>query len=157
MYGAKAVEYSEQAAEQIDRYTKQGFSSLPICIAKTHLSLSSDPTAKGVPTDFTLMVREVRVSAGAGFIYPIIGTMVRGTEEEAAEAPAARKGTAATSMHAPLARGVWLSVADRCALFFGFCFLCSVGSQMTIPGLPTRPAIYDIDLDTETGRIRGLF
>jgi formyltetrahydrofolate synthetase len=115
MYGAKAVEYSEQAAEQIDRYTKQGFSSLPICIAKTHLSLSSDPTAKGVPTDFTLMVREVRVSAGAGFIYPIIGSMVWGTEAEAASNEQAC---------APCTWGLALSlIAALCFLFVVFSVL----------------------------------
>ena len=177
MYGAKDVEFSPLAEEQLERYTKQGFAGLPICVAKTHvsphdytwmrvawtrwpglaalqrggeaesratrmrrfgkpirpppeaadrerhscvhhfastfrshapflcsrivahcycrcycplrrsfsaphrcpprpqLSLSADPTAKGVPTDFVLPVREVRVSAGAGFVFPIIGTV----------------------------------------------------------------------------------
>ena len=103
MYGAAGVEYSPQAEEQIDRYTRNGFDGLPICMAKTHLSLSHDPALKGAPTGFTVPVREVRASVGAGFLYPLLGTM------------------------------------------------------STMPGLPTRPAFYDIDLDPETGRVVGLF
>merc|ERR1719183_1692749 len=75
VYGAKDVEYTPQAEEQIARYEKLGFGSLPVCVAKTHLSLSADAKVKGVPTGFTLPVREVRASVGAGFVYPIIGTM----------------------------------------------------------------------------------
>ena len=75
IYGAKDVEYSAEAEEQIARYEKLGYGALPVCVAKTHLSLSADAKIKGVPTDFTLPVREVRASVGAGFVYPIIGTM----------------------------------------------------------------------------------
>jgi len=75
VYGADGVEYSGQAARQIDTYEKAGFGRLPICMAKTHLSLSSDPTLKGAPTGWTLPVREVRASVGAGFVYPICGDM----------------------------------------------------------------------------------
>lgn len=102
VYGAREVTYSPLAEEQMERYTKQGFHKLPICMAKTHLSLSTDPTKKGVPTGFSIAVREVRASVGAGFLYPLLGTMP------------------------------------------------------TIPGLPTRPAIYDIDIDTKTGKVIGL-
>lgn len=84
-------------------YEKQGFGKLPICMAKTHLSLSADPTKKGVPTGFVIPIRDVRASVGAGFVYPLVGTM------------------------------------------------------STMPGLPTRPAFYDIDLDLKTGKVLGLF
>ena len=60
---------------QIDRYERNGFGNLPVCIAKTHLSISSDPLLKGAPTGWRLPVREVRASVGAGFIYPICGDM----------------------------------------------------------------------------------
>jgi formate--tetrahydrofolate ligase len=73
VYGAARVEYSAQAAKQLDTYEKAGFGQLPVCIAKTHLSISSDPALKGAPTGWTLPVREVRASVGAGFIYPICG------------------------------------------------------------------------------------
>lgn len=102
-YGAAVVEFSELASKQIERYTRQGFDKLPICMAKTHLSLSTNPELKGVPTGFNITVREIRASVGAGFLYPLLGAMP------------------------------------------------------TIPGLPTRPAIYDIDIDTKTGRVVGLF
>lgn len=103
IYGAAAIEYSELAEKQIANYERNGFGNLPICMAKTHLSLSHDPDLKGAPTGFTLPIREVRASVGAGFIYPLVGTM------------------------------------------------------STMPGLATRPAFMDIDIDTETGEIKGLF
>lgn len=103
MYGADGVTYSDEAEAQIRRYEELGFDRLPVCMAKTHLSLSADPTLKGVPTGFTVPVREVRASIGAGFLFPLCGTM------------------------------------------------------STMPGLPTRPAFLDIDLDLETGRVLGLF
>ncbi len=103
MYHAAAVEYSPKAEEQIAAYTAAGFDLLPICMAKTHLSISHDPALKGAPSGFTVPVREIRASVGAGFLYPILGTM------------------------------------------------------STMPGLPTRPAYYDIDIDFETGQIVGLF
>jgi formyltetrahydrofolate synthetase len=103
IYGADGVEYSEEAEEKIVLYTKNGFDNLPICMAKTHLSLSHDAELKGAPTGFTLPIRDLRASVGAGFLYPLVGTM------------------------------------------------------STMPGLSTRPAYYDIDLDLETGKVVGLF
>uniref|UniRef100_A0A8C4MJ37 formate--tetrahydrofolate ligase n=1 Tax=Equus asinus asinus TaxID=83772 RepID=A0A8C4MJ37_EQUAS len=103
VYGAKDIELSPEAQAKIERYTQQGFGNLPICMAKTHLSLSHQPDKKGVPKDFILPISDVRASIGAGFIYPLVGTM------------------------------------------------------STMPGLPTRPCFYDIDLDTETEQVKGLF
>jgi formyltetrahydrofolate synthetase len=102
MYGGSGVEYSPEAEKKIERYTRQGFDKLPICMAKTHLSLSHDPALKGAPTGFIVPVRDVRASVGAGFLYPLLGTMA------------------------------------------------------TMPGLSTRPGYYEMDIDTETGRIIGL-
>jgi len=73
VYGAAKVEYSADASKQLDTYEKAGFGNLPVCIAKTNLSISSDPSLKGAPTGWTLPVREVRASVGAGFVYPICG------------------------------------------------------------------------------------
>ena len=81
----------------------EGFQNMPICMAKTHLSLSANPELKGAPTGFRIPIRDVRASVGAGFLYPLVGTMT------------------------------------------------------TMPGLPTRPCFYDIDLDLETGDVHGLF
>ncbi len=75
VYGADGVDYSNAANKQIATFTDNGFGHLPVCIAKTHLSISSDPTLKGAPTGWTLPVREVRASVGAGFVYPICGEM----------------------------------------------------------------------------------
>ena len=75
VYGAANVEYSPAAERQIAGFEKSGFGYLPICMAKTHLSISHDPKLKGAPSGYTLPVREVRASVGAGFIYPILGTM----------------------------------------------------------------------------------
>ena len=75
VYGADGVEYYPPAAEQIDSYERNGFGKLSVCIAKTHLSISSDPKLKGAPTGWKLPVREVRASVGAGFVYPICGDM----------------------------------------------------------------------------------
>ena len=75
IYGADDIELTPAAARQIDTYEAAGFGTLPVCIAKTHLSLSSDPAKKGAPTGWTLPVREVRASVGAGFVYPICGDM----------------------------------------------------------------------------------
>jgi formyltetrahydrofolate synthetase len=102
MYGGSGVEYSQEAEKKIDLYTRNGFDRLPICMAKTHLSLSHDPNLKGAPVGFIVPVRDIRASVGAGFLYPLLGTM------------------------------------------------------STMPGLPTRPGYYDIDIDTHTGRILGL-
>jgi formyltetrahydrofolate synthetase len=103
IYGADGVDYLPEAEERIAEYERLGFGNLPICMAKTHLSLSHDPTLKGVPTGFRIPVRDIRASVGAGFLYPLLGKM------------------------------------------------------STMPGLPTRPAFMDVDLDLETGRVIGLF
>ncbi|XP_055818997.1 formate--tetrahydrofolate ligase [Solanum dulcamara] len=101
-YGADGVEYSEEAEKQIEMYTKQGFTNLPICMAKTQYSFSHDAGKKGAPSGFILPIRDIRASIGAGFIYPLVGTM------------------------------------------------------STMPGLPTRPCFYEIDIDTSTGKVIGL-
>jgi formyltetrahydrofolate synthetase len=75
MYGAAGVEYSPEAEKKIELYSQQGFGSLPICMAKTHLSLSHDPALKGAPTGFIVPVRDIRASVGAGFLYPLLGKM----------------------------------------------------------------------------------
>lgn len=68
MYGADKVEFSELAQKKVDTYTKQGYGNLPICVAKTQYSLSHDPALKGAPTGFTVPIRDVRLSAGAGYL-----------------------------------------------------------------------------------------
>ncbi|GAA4709636.1 formate--tetrahydrofolate ligase [Pseudonocardia yuanmonensis] len=75
VYGAAGVDYDRTAARQLATYEANGYGRLPVCIAKTHLSLSSDPSLTGAPTGWRLPVREVRASVGAGFIYPICGDM----------------------------------------------------------------------------------
>ena len=102
VYGASDVELSDQARASLKSFEDQGFRSLPICIAKTQYSLSADMALKGAPEGFTLPVREVRLSAGAGFVVVICGTI------------------------------------------------------QTMPGLPTRPAYYEIDIDPDTGKVLGL-
>ncbi len=73
IYGAAGVSFAPEATRNIRDIERQGFGALPICIAKTHLSLSHDPSLRGRPTGFTVPVRAVRLSAGAGFIYPLAG------------------------------------------------------------------------------------
>ena len=102
IYGADGVDYSPEAEARLERYTELGYGDLSICMAKTHLSISHDPTLKNVPKGFRVPIRTVSASVGAGFVYPLLGTMP------------------------------------------------------TMPGLPTRPVYYDIDIDFETGRIHGL-
>src|SRR5690606_4598473 len=75
IYGAERVEYTPAASKQLQTYEDNGFGTLPVCIAKTHLSVSGDPSLKGAPTGHTLTVREARASVGAGFVYPICGEM----------------------------------------------------------------------------------
>jgi formate--tetrahydrofolate ligase len=75
VYGADGVDYAPAAARQLDSYERNGFGALPVCIAKTHLSISSDASLRGAPTGWRLPVREVRASVGAGFVYPICGDM----------------------------------------------------------------------------------
>lgn len=103
VYGADGVDYDPESEDRIKEYTRLGFDKLPICMAKTHLSLTHDPALKGVPKGWRLPIRDLRASVGAGFIYPLCGKM------------------------------------------------------STMPGLPTRPAFYDVDLDLATGRVVGLF
>jgi methylenetetrahydrofolate dehydrogenase (NADP+)/methenyltetrahydrofolate cyclohydrolase/formyltetrahydrofolate synthetase len=103
IYGADGVEYLPEAEEKIKLYNQLGFDKLPLCMAKTHLSLSHDPSLKGVPKGYKVPIRDIRASVGAGFLYPLLGEM------------------------------------------------------RTMPGLPTRPVFYDVDLDLETGRVVGLF
>jgi len=102
VYLARAVSYDSLAEEQIENYRRNGHSRLPVCMAKTHLSLSHEPSWKGVPRGFTVPIREVRLSAGAGFLYPLLGQM------------------------------------------------------RTMPGLPSRPAFIDVDIDGE-GNVIGMF
>ncbi len=75
VYGADGVDYLPEAEERIAEYTRLGFDKLPICMAKTHLSLSHDSTLKGVPKGFRIPIRDIRASVGAGFLYPLIGTI----------------------------------------------------------------------------------
>jgi formyltetrahydrofolate synthetase len=103
IYGADGIEILPEAQAKIDLYTKLGFDKLPLCMAKTHLSFSHDAAIKGAPTGFTVPVRDIRASVGAGFLYPLLGKM------------------------------------------------------STMPGLPTRPVFYDVDLDLDTGKVLGLF
>ncbi|KID66375.1 C-1-tetrahydrofolate synthase, partial [Metarhizium hybridum] len=103
MYGAAKVEFSELAQKKVDTYTRQGYGNLPICIAKTQYSLSHDPDLKGAPTGFTVPIRDVRMAAGAGYLYALAADI------------------------------------------------------QTIPGLPTAPGYLNVDVDTETGEIDGLF
>jgi len=103
IYGADGVDYLPEAEKKIELYTRLGFDRLPLNMAKTHLSLSHDPSLKGVPKGFRIPIRDIRASVGAGFLYPLLGEM------------------------------------------------------RTMPGLPTRPVFYDVDLDLKTGRVVGLF
>jgi len=102
VYGADGVDYDIVAERKIEQFTKWGLDTLPICMAKTHLSLSHDSNLKGRPKGFRVPIRDIRPSAGAGFLYPLLGTF------------------------------------------------------STMPGLPSRPAAVDVDIDSE-GRIVGLF
>ena len=103
IYRADGVDYSPEAEEKIELYTRNGFGDLPICMAKTHLSFTAEAGIKGAPTGFRIPIRDIRASVGAGFLYPLVGTM------------------------------------------------------RTMPGLPTRPVFYDVDLDLKTGKVMGLF
>jgi formyltetrahydrofolate synthetase len=103
VYGADGVDFLPVADEKVALYEKLGYANLPICMAKTHLSLSHIPGWKGVPKGFRIPVRDIRASVGAGFLYPLCGDM------------------------------------------------------RTMPGLPSRPVFYDVDLDMKTGKVVGLF
>lgn len=101
IYGADGVDLSPEAESTIERYEDLGFGSLPVNMAKTHLSLSHDPELRGVPSGFVLPVRDVVLSAGAGFLVPLCGEIRR------------------------------------------------------MPGLPSRPAFMNLDLDAD-GEVVGL-
>jgi formyltetrahydrofolate synthetase len=73
IYGAEQVSYSAEADKSIEKFGELGFDRLPICMAKTQYSLSHDPAVKGAPKGFTFPVNDVRIAAGAGFIYPLSG------------------------------------------------------------------------------------
>jgi formyltetrahydrofolate synthetase len=103
IYGADDIEILPVARKKIRQFTEFGYGDLPICMAKTHLSLSHKPELKGAPKGFDLTVRDIRASVGAGFLYPLCGDM------------------------------------------------------MTMPGLPSKPAFENVDIDLETGRVKGLF
>jgi len=103
IYRADGVDYTPEAEAKIAQFTKLGFGDLPLCMAKTHLSFSDKAEMKGAPRGFRVTVSDIRASVGAGFLYPLLGTM------------------------------------------------------RTMPGLPTRPVFYDVDLDLETGKVLGLF
>ncbi len=75
VYGADGVDYAPEAEAKVKLYTKLGYDNLPICMAKTHLSLSHDPALKGVPKGWRLPIRDIRASVGAGFLYPLCGDM----------------------------------------------------------------------------------
>jgi formate--tetrahydrofolate ligase len=75
VYGADGVDYQPEAEKKIKLYTELGYSRLPICMAKTHLSISHDPKLKGRPKNFRVPVRDIRASIGAGFLYPLLGDM----------------------------------------------------------------------------------
>jgi len=102
IYGADGVDYLPAAEQQIKKYTDLGYANLPVCMAKTHLSLSHDPALKGRPRGFRVPIRDVRASMGAGFLYPLLGEM------------------------------------------------------RTMPGLPSEPNTWKIDLDDD-GNVVGLF
>jgi formate--tetrahydrofolate ligase len=76
VYGADGVDYTPEAEEAIERYTKNGYNDLPICMAKTQASLSDDKNVIGRPRNWRLTVREARLSAGSGFIVPVCGKMM---------------------------------------------------------------------------------
>ena len=75
VYGAAGVDFAPAATKALAEYTALGYGHLPVCMAKTHLSLSHDPNVKGRPTGYRFPVRDVRLAAGAGFIYPLAGDM----------------------------------------------------------------------------------
>ena len=77
MYGAQAVDYTTRAKRDLVQLKKAGFDKLPICIAKTQQSLSDNPALLGRPKDFLVTVREIQLAAGAGFIVPITGEILR--------------------------------------------------------------------------------
>ena len=75
IYGADGVDFAPTAAAALSRFEVLGYGEFPVVIAKTHLSISSDPTLRGAPTGWRMPVREVRAAAGAGYVYAISGDM----------------------------------------------------------------------------------
>ncbi len=75
IYGADGVDFSETAKERLAAYERLGYGRFPVCMAKTHLSISHDPSLKGAPKGFRVPVRDVRAAVGAGFVYPLLGKM----------------------------------------------------------------------------------
>ncbi|KAG5472477.1 hypothetical protein LSCM1_03876 [Leishmania martiniquensis] len=102
IYGAAGVEYLNDTEEKLADFERMGYGSFPVCMAKTQYSFSHDPELRGAPTGFIVPVRDVRVSCGAKFVFPLLGEI------------------------------------------------------STMPGLPTRPAYYNIDIDCDTGKVVGL-
>ena len=76
IYGASEIIYKDKALEQIEEYNRLGYSNLPICIAKTPLSLTDNPKILGRPEGFAITIREIRLSAGAGFLVPLTGAVM---------------------------------------------------------------------------------
>ncbi|HVJ50488.1 formate--tetrahydrofolate ligase [Desulfitobacterium sp.] len=76
IYGADGVNFTKEAQKDIKKYTEMGYGNLPVCMAKTQYSLTDDPTLLGRPTGFKITVREVRLSAGAGFVVAITGAIM---------------------------------------------------------------------------------
>lgn len=151
MYGAADVEYSPQAAAALDRYEAQGFGRLPVCMAKTQYSFSNDASLKGRPEGFTFFVREARASVGAGFIVLICGGEPHSVARCRPCSAAARPCRLRLPSHAST-RAAALTMPPLCTPTH----LPPIADLMMIPGLPTRPAFYNIDLDLETGRVLGL-
>jgi formate--tetrahydrofolate ligase len=89
IYGADGVDYEDEANRQLARFEEHGFGKLPICMAKTQYSLSHDPKLKGRPTGFRFKVRDARVAVGAGFVYPLAGSIM--TMPGLGKAPAGMK------------------------------------------------------------------
>ncbi len=75
IYGADDITLSDEAKKKLECYESMGLGNLPICMAKTHQSLSHDPSLKGRPSNFVVPIRDVRASVGAGFIYPLVGSI----------------------------------------------------------------------------------
>jgi methylenetetrahydrofolate dehydrogenase (NADP+) / methenyltetrahydrofolate cyclohydrolase / formyltetrahydrofolate synthetase len=76
IYGADKVDLAPEVQKIIEKYNKQGYDKLPLCMAKTHLSLTGDPSIKGRPTGFSIFIRDLIISAGAGFVVPIAGEVM---------------------------------------------------------------------------------
>jgi len=77
MYGAEAVDYAPRARRDLGQVERLGYGGLPVCIAKTQQSLSDNPSLLGRPKDFLVTVREIQLAAGAGFVIPITGEILR--------------------------------------------------------------------------------